>query len=238
MHIDRFYEVSQATNMDSFQKLLIGMAAELEFAIVSGSLVIENRVDRSNFQLYSFGNTPQAYLDSSYFSKDAAARDPVARAVKYSSVPFCYDQDIYLKAGAIDLWEEQAAFGYQNGICVGIHLPGHRHFLLGIDRDRELPSDGVEIGRLTADLQLLAMHAQSAAMNLLLPSQSETAPSLSNRELEILKWARDGKTAWETGKIIGISEDGVKYHIRAILIKFDAPNKNQAILRALKFGIL
>jgi DNA-binding CsgD family transcriptional regulator len=238
MHIDRFYEVSQATDMDGFQKRLIGMAAELEFAIVSGSLVIENPVDKSDFQLHSFGNTPQAYLDSSYFSKDAAARDPVAKAVKYSSVPFCYDQDVYLKAGAIDLWEEQAAFGYKNGICVGMHLPGHIHFLLGVDRDLGLPRDGVEVSRVIGQLQLLAVHAQAAAVGILLPSMEDAPPTLSRREMEILKWARDGKTSWEIGKIIGISEQGVKYHVTEIMFKLDAPNRNQAVLKAIRFGLL
>jgi LuxR family quorum-sensing system transcriptional regulator SolR len=56
--------------------------------------------------------------------------------------------------------------------------------------------------------------------------------------LEVLKWTQAGKTAWEIGQILNLSESGVNYHLRSILMKLDAISKHQAVLRALALGIL
>ena len=238
MHHDRFYEISQATSMKSFQQHLVRMAADLEFEFISGTLVVENPINKADFKLFSFGNTPQKYLESSYFSAEATARDPVVKAVKSSSVPFCYDQSVYLRAGVIDLWEEQAAFGYKNGICVGVHLPGHKHLILGVDGEFVLPKDGTVISGIVAQLQLMAVHAQAGAIGLLLPSIEEAPPSLSQRELEILKWAREGKTSLKIGQIMGMGVQGVKYHVDNIMFKLDAPNRQLAVLKAIQLGLI
>ena len=41
--------------------------------------------------------------------------------------------------------------------------------MLGVDRDRPLPSDRHELTRVVADLQLFAVHALDAAMRVLVP---------------------------------------------------------------------
>src|SRR5512143_4120338 len=66
--------------------------------------------------------------------------------------------------GQGELWEEQARYGYQTGIAMALHLPEGKHFMLGVDRDRALPSDRHELTRVVADLQLFAVHALDAAM--------------------------------------------------------------------------
>lgn len=62
--------------------------------------------------------------------------------------------------------------------------------------------------------------------------------SLSNKELEVLKWIKEGKTNWEISKIINISEATVKFHIANVLKKLDAVNRGHAVAMALQTGIL
>jgi DNA-binding CsgD family transcriptional regulator len=61
---------------------------------------------------------------------------------------------------------------------------------------------------------------------------------LSVRELEVLKWTSVGKSSWETGKILRISERTVNFHMRNILVKLDSVNRAQAVAMALKLGLL
>ena len=63
-------------------------------------------------------------------------------------------------------------------------------------------------------------------------------PPLSPRELEVLKWTGVGKSSWETGMILHISERTVNFHIRNIMLKLDAVNRPQAVATALKLGLL
>lgn len=69
------------------------------------------------------------------------------------------------------------------------------------------------------------------------PQASDTV-ELTKRELEILKWLGDGKTTWETAKILNRSERVVKYHVGNIQQKLDAANRTHAVAIALRKGII
>jgi len=89
-----------------------------------------------------------------------------------------------------------------------------------IDRDRPLPSDPRELQRVVADLQLFAVHAQDSAMRLLVPPDLQPeCPALTPRELESLRWTMEGKTAWEAGAVMGISE---RTAVRRVHLPFDS----------------
>ena len=111
--------------------------------------------------------------------------------------------------------------------------------MLGFDRSEPLPTRDEDLTRLLADLQLAAVHAQDAASRLLLPTPpNRVKPSLTRRELEILKWTAAGKTAGETASILCISTHTVTYHMRTILHKLNASNKHKAVLNAMAQGLI
>ncbi len=62
--------------------------------------------------------------------------------------------------------------------------------------------------------------------------------NLTNREIEILKWVKEGKTNWEISKIMPISEATVKFHLVNIFRKLDVVNRGHAVAKALQTGIL
>ena len=51
---------------------------------------------------------------------------------------------------------------------------------------------------------------------------------LTEREKEVLKWVAAGKSNWEIGRILRISERTTKYHISNILSKLNISNRVQA----------
>ena len=132
-----------------------------------------------------------------------------------------------------------AQFGYRNGIAMALHLPEGRHFLFGVDRDQDLPQDRTELTRMVADLQLFAVHAQDTAMRILVsePHQPER-PSITPRELEVLRWTMDGKTAWEVGVLLGVTERTVIQHLQNAMRKLECNSKHQAVLKALRLGLI
>ena len=58
------------------------------------------------------------------------------------------------------------------------------------------------------------------------------APALTAREREVLLWAAQGKTAWETSAILGISSKTVEFHLGNCGRKLGAATKAQTILAA------
>ena len=63
-------------------------------------------------------------------------------------------------------------------------------------------------------------------------------PDLSARQLEILKWMRQGKTNPEISMITGVGEANVKYHVKVIFAKLDVVNRAAAVSRAISLGLL
>ncbi|MDO9072050.1 MAG: autoinducer binding domain-containing protein [Rubrivivax sp.] len=228
--------VLQARNRDEFRDEVIRFTQQLGFETVSAVTMIDH--GRGRYELITVDNTPTNYVEP-YSDKGSGRRDPVLQHCKRQTVPIIWNQETYVANGVGDLWEQQAQFGYRTGIAMALHLPEGKHFLLGVDRDRALPSDPNELQRLVADLQLFAVHAQEAAMRLLVPPDLQPErPALTPRELEVLRWTMDGKTAWEVGAVLGISERTAVLHINNAMHKLKCVNKHQAVLKALRLGLI
>ncbi len=63
-------------------------------------------------------------------------------------------------------------------------------------------------------------------------------PNLSKRELEVLNWAKEGKSNWDISLILAISERTVKFHFSNIFKKLEVVNRSQSIARAIHFGLV
>lgn len=68
--------------------------------------------------------------------------------------------------------------------------------------------------------------------------ETELRVPLSAREREILAWTQDGKTYWEIGQILGISQRTVKYHFARIKAKLDVVSASHAVAKAMRLGLL
>ena len=237
MRLKDFLDISEAPDLQTFESRLVQFAQNLDFGIVSGALVVEHSVGRATS--FHLGNTPKAFA-STFVDTDIGRRDPVLRRLKRLSAPFVYDQSMYVREQAADLWETQAAFGYHTGVAMALHLPGGKHFVMGVDRDKPLPSDDGAVTRLMADLQLLAVHAQETAIRLFLPKAygMERLPELTIQEIEILKWTSVGKSRWDVSEILGVTERAVRYHMQKILVKLGAVSPVDAVLRAKTLGLI
>ncbi|MEQ2025125.1 LuxR C-terminal-related transcriptional regulator [Xenorhabdus szentirmaii] len=63
-------------------------------------------------------------------------------------------------------------------------------------------------------------------------------PPLTVREIEIMRWASEGKTSADIGKILELSTRTVNFHIANILEKLAVPNKVAAIAKAICYNLI
>lgn len=231
-----YLSVLEAKDQAQFREVVVRFAQRLGFQTVAATVAIDRPGLAPEF--ISVHNTPMAYEDT-FDDVSAGHRDPVAQHCKRQTVPIVWTQQTYLDRGAIHQWEHQARFGYRNGIAMALHMPEGRHFFLGVDRDQALPEDPRELTRTVADLQLFAVHAQDTAMRILVPAPLRPEmPALTPRELEVLRWTMDGKTAWEVGALLGITERTVIQHLQNSMRKLNCNSKHQAVLKALRLGLI
>jgi DNA-binding CsgD family transcriptional regulator len=78
----------------------------------------------------------------------------------------------------------------------------------------------------------------------LLRTASKSAPvadrrvkELSPREVTVLNWMKNGKTNWEIGKILGVSERTVRFHVESIFSKLGVTSRSQAVAIAIERGL-
>jgi DNA-binding CsgD family transcriptional regulator len=231
-----YTSVLEARNREEFRNAIVRFTHDLGFETVSAMTVVDHGLGHSDF--ITVDNTPHTFTDV-FTDPKQGRRDPVMQHCRRQSVPIIWDQSTYISHGAIDIWENQAQYGYNTGIAMALHLPEGRHFQIGVDRDQALPVNVTELQRVVADLQLFAVMAQDAAMRILLPEvQQPERPSLTPREVEALTWTMEGKTAWEVGQILHISERTAVLHVNNAMHKLGCVNKHQAVLKALRLGLI
>ncbi|CAE6947982.1 hypothetical protein FE254_20600 [Ectopseudomonas guguanensis] len=61
---------------------------------------------------------------------------------------------------------------------------------------------------------------------------------LSLREVEVLRWVAAGKTSWEAGAVLNISEATIKFHLSNVYRKLNITTRAQAISHAIQMGWL
>jgi len=61
---------------------------------------------------------------------------------------------------------------------------------------------------------------------------------LTSQELECLRWCKEGKTNWEIGEILTISEKTVEFHLSNSMRKLGASNRITAVIMGIKDGLI
>lgn len=67
---------------------------------------------------------------------------------------------------------------------------------------------------------------------------SNVACELTAREKQVLQWIGGGKTSWEVGRILSMSERTVKFHLQNIYAKLNVANRAQAVSAASRMRLI
>ena len=62
--------------------------------------------------------------------------------------------------------------------------------------------------------------------------------TLSPREQDCLAWSARGKSSWDIGAILDISENTVNFHIKSAMAKLGSHNRTVAIVKAIRLGLI
>lgn len=175
-------------------------------------------------------NYPGAWLEH-YQEKNYLATDPTIRQASEDARPVVWDSDS--ATSRLTFWSEAQEFGIRHGWTMLTRGPHMSTGLLSLARPHEAIS-AAELDDKDMKLVWLAHQAhgliEAPELTARLP---EMADHLTEREREVLRWSAEGKTAEETGAILGITERTVTYHVTSAMAKLDVTNKTQAVARAL-----
>ncbi|HEX5686542.1 MAG TPA: LuxR C-terminal-related transcriptional regulator [Ideonella sp.] len=179
----------------------------------------------------------------SAYAGESSGSDPITARSKQHMVPMAWLTAQMPTAsvdagGPIDQLHEAArGAGITGGLCLPIHDLAGVIATLTLCTTQPVTQDGLETA--TTHALLFSKHLHEACRKHVLEAQRSAAPSdLSPREVECLTWASKGKTAWEIGRLLGISEHTAIFHLRNASTKLGTASRQQAVAKSIQLGLL
>jgi LuxR family transcriptional activator of conjugal transfer of Ti plasmids len=131
-----------------------------------------------------------------------------------------------------ELFEDAARFGIACGFTIPIH--DGRGPIAAVTFAADEHRGAAFSRRIEAHrqvLQLMAMYFHAHVRRKLSPDRVIDGVSLSPREFECLEWAAQGKSAWEIGRILGITRRTAGFHLENAKAKLGIHSICQAVAR-------
>lgn len=183
----------------------------------------------SNPQTVMLGNYAPAWRER-YAGAQYLKIDPTVAHAAVSTKAVLWSDEVFANSAA--LWEDVRDHGLRIGWAQPVHDIRGIASLLTLARSHEAVSP-LEMGDKAPQVAWLAQATHEMLAGLLAPRpDSTTAIKLTEREVEVLRWAGDGKTAAETAHIVGITERTANFHIDNAVRKLGAANKTGGVLKA------
>lgn len=168
-----------------------------------------------------------------YYQSGYDRIDPIIRFAGCNSMPFRWN-DFAVPKVEQKVLNDAADAGLHHGVVVPIHGPGGDLFCVSLATDM---GDAAREAPLSL-LRLLTIQFQSAVLGLQPPHPQPDVPRLSPREAECLSYCAIGKTSWEIGHILNISEKTAEFHILNAMKKLESSTRVLAVVKAIRFGMI
>ena len=165
--------------------------------------------------------------------------DPVITKGSLARTPFQWSKIAplnRLSRDERDYFMEAIDYGLVDGLAVPIFGgAGHALFSMASDEkqaeiDRRLATDTIQFVALGFAFHALYDRLSKRALAIESP--------LSAREAECLLWSSRGKTSWEIGQVMNITERTVVFHIENAKRKLQVKNRSQAAVKAITAGYI
>ena len=174
---------------------------------------------------------PQAWLQR-YAEQKYERIDPVIQGVRALDSPFGWNgAPAKPSLAQSQLFDEAAHFDLRCGFVIPFREPGRPIAAMAVAAGEPVAAFRrcLKANRLT--LQLMAVFVHLHARRILTSGREVGGARLSRRELECLHWAALGKSAWEIGRILGIAQRTVAFHLDNAKAKLGVRTVCQAVAR-------
>jgi LuxR family transcriptional regulator, quorum-sensing system regulator CciR len=244
--VERFIERSKRTGTPrELDNLLASVTAEMGFdyyaLIHHVDLTAMNTRELTHMadgSLVALTNYPEGWVEA-YVARNIVVNDPVHLASHRTNVGFRWDEVDRLIPVTTEhraIRDDTLRAGIDAGYTVPANVPGEANgsCSFAMRRGASLPEQNLAMA------QLVGSFAFQAARTLVLGAKHKAAAAepapLSHRQLECVLLVGRGKTDWEIGKILGISEETVKHHLKQAREHYDVPKRVQVVMRAVYEG--
>lgn len=236
MKYDQFTNLLEASSEQNWSEMVFSIAKHLGFdqtlfaVLKSKDEPIENAFLRSNYS---------KEWRSTYDNNKLGYVDPTVTHCLKSTIPLLWTPECFAKPDEKHLYEEATGYGLRSGLIFPIHGPNGEFGMMSfVSEYLANPKSKKEIMHSMATLSIIRDYVFESSKKFVTYQLPEMEIVLTPRENEVILWTMAGKSSWEISKILSCSESTINFHLGNIRQKFNVSTKQQAIIKALKLGII
>ena len=181
---------------------------------------------------------PDGHFET-YLAEEWDRVDPILSFTAGATRPFCWDDvaaRMRFNRAQTALFDECRRLGVHSIIVAPLPNDDGGCDIVGVSRRHAGAPDRARIAVLQAICaQTWSRYCDLAGTD---PANGRCEIVLTDREVEILKWVRDGKSNSEISQITSLSVKTIEYHVGNVLKKLGATNRTTAVVIALKYRLL
>lgn len=170
-----------------------------------------------------------------YFQNNYLACDPTVKHGLTSMRPLLWSDT---KDLAPEFWEDADSFGLRVGFAQSLWDRHGNCSMLSLSRDR-MEFSQAELALKLPQLSWLALIAHTGMVRHIIPIETMNAPAaLSRRETETLQLVSTGLTSQQIADRLRVTKATIDRHMEAVRSKLHAENKVDAVVKAIRWGLL
>lgn len=170
-----------------------------------------------------------------YAQKNYQFSDPVTLRIMTTRRPFRWrEANVDMTAAQLEQLNVARSFGHNFGIVFPVIDPSGATGFVSLGRETDFDLQG----RQFLELELLCRYSYMAIDSFYKPAETDEKISLNPRETAILMHVSRGKTNWETGQILGLSEYSVRDYLKSLSARLETSNRTHTVVRAIQLGLI
>lgn len=231
-HDDVVHGISTSASSEAAFKILREEALRLGMEKVSW--VLKPPVAFEDGKIATFDSYAPEWR-AHYFENNYLGCDPTVKHGLTSMQPLLWSQT---KALAPEFWEDADSFGLRVGFAQSLWDRHGCCSMLSLSRDRVEFSQSELILKLP-QLAWLALVAHTGMIRHIIPAETINAPvPLSRRETETLQLVSTGLTSQQIADRLRVTKATIDRHMEAVRSKLQAENKVDAVVKAIRWGLI
>lgn len=206
----------------------------LRLGMESVSWVLKLPVTFEDGKIATFDSYPAEWR-ARYFQNNYLACDPTVKHGLTSMRPRLWSET---KELATEFWEDADSFGLRVGFAQSLWDRHGNCSMLSLSRDRMEFSQS-ELALKLPQLSWLALVAHTGMVRHIIPAETMNAPAaLSRRETETLQLVSTGLTSQQIADRLRVTKATIDRHMEAVRSKLHAENKVDAVVKAIRWGLI
>jgi DNA-binding CsgD family transcriptional regulator len=229
--VEEFIERSQEANSDvELKSLYLKTMRQVGY-----ENAVFARAERRRLASIPWSEFPTGYLDT-YQTMQWDKIDPVVQHIHTARGPFRWSDACLpgqITRAQRNFFEECRELGVHSGITIPMRGPARETDLISLSfREAGQPAADKSAYVYMVSVQYWLKYCE------LVDKRTLTEATLTAKEIECLKWCKEGKTNWEIGEILSISQKTVEFHVGNAMKKLGASNRITAVIMGIKSGII